>query len=159
VWEFVSGVMKNPERIRAGMNALIEQRRHGMHGDPEREAKAWLEKIAEVDGKRARYQDMAAEGLITFDELREKLAGLAETRETAERELEALRDRQEEAEELERDRNALLASWTDATPEDLDALTPEQRNELYHRLRLEITPREDGYEVKGPFCTSEPLST
>ncbi len=159
VWEFVSGVMKNPERIRVGMNALIEQRRHGMHGDPEREAKAWLEKITEVDGKRARYQDMAAEGLITFDELRAKLEGLAETRETAERELEALRDRQEEAEQLERDRDALLASWTDAAPEDLDALTSEQRNELYHRLHLEITPREDGYEVKGPFCTSEPLST
>ena len=38
--------------------------------DPEREAKAWLEKLAEVDRKRARYQEMAVEELITLDELR-----------------------------------------------------------------------------------------
>ncbi len=158
VWEFVSGVMKDPERIRIGMDTLIERRCNAMRCDPEREAKAWLDKLSEVDRKRSKYQDMAAEGLITFDELREKLAGLTETRETAERELQSLRGRQEEVEELERDRDALLASWSDAATEDLDALTSEQRNELYRRLRLEITPREEGYEVKGPFCTSEPLS-
>ncbi len=76
----------------------------------------------------------------------------------AERELEALRNRHEEVEQLERDRDALLASWTDAAPEDLNALASEQRNELYRRLRLEITPREDSYEVRGPFCTTAPLS-
>ena len=60
-----------------------------MRGDPERDAQIWLRKLEEADRKRAGYQDMAAEGLITFDELRAKLAALEETRETAERETSA----------------------------------------------------------------------
>lgn len=45
--------------------------------------------------KRAKFQDMAAEGLITFDELREKLAQLDETRKVAEQELNSLEYRKE----------------------------------------------------------------
>jgi hypothetical protein len=158
VWEFVSGVMKDPERIHIGMNELIEQRRNEARGDPERKAEAWLVKLAALDEQRSRAQDLAIEGLLGHDELRAKLTALEETRETVQRELQALRGLQEEVEELERERDALVASWADAVPEDLDRLTSEQRNELYRRLRLEITPREEGYEVLGPFCTSEPLS-
>jgi hypothetical protein len=44
-----------------------------MCADPEREAKAWAEKLITANRKRSRYQDMASERLITFDELREKL--------------------------------------------------------------------------------------
>jgi hypothetical protein len=76
----------------------------------------------------------------------------------AEQELEALSSRQEEVEALERDRDALMASWAAAVPGELDRLTPEGRNGLYHRLRLEISPREGGgYVVTGPFCSLEPL--
>lgn len=56
---------------------------------------------------------MAAEGLITFNELRAKLADLQKMRETAERELEALRNQEEHLEELEKDRHALLGSWAE----------------------------------------------
>ena len=49
MWEFVSRTMKDPGRIAVGMDALIEQKRAAMHGDPTREAKAWLEKLSEVD--------------------------------------------------------------------------------------------------------------
>jgi predicted component of viral defense system (DUF524 family) len=65
--------------------------------------------------------------------------------------------RREEIEQLERDRDAIKASWAAAVPGNLDRLTPEERNEIYHRLRLEIRPKEGGYEITGPFCTSEPL--
>ncbi|HEV2093265.1 MAG TPA: hypothetical protein VGR18_08900, partial [Rubrobacter sp.] len=86
------------------------------------------------------------------------LAELEETRQTAERELEAVGDRREEIEQLEHDRDALHASWSAAVPDNLDRLTPEGRNALYHKLRLEMQPKEDGFEVTGPFCTSEPIS-
>ncbi len=90
----VSDAMKDPEQLRADLDSMIEQHRSvGRRGDPEREATAWLEKIADVDRKRSAYQDQQAEGLISIDELRSKLAGLEETRKTALRELEALRDR------------------------------------------------------------------
>ena len=39
----------------------------------------WLDKLAEADRKRSGFQDMAAEGLINFEELREKLAGWRRT--------------------------------------------------------------------------------
>ncbi len=51
-----------------------------MRGDPDQQAKVGADKIAEVDRKRARFRDMAAEGLITFAELRTKLAELDECR-------------------------------------------------------------------------------
>jgi predicted nucleic acid-binding Zn-ribbon protein len=63
-----------------------------------------------VDGKRARYQEMAAEDLISFEELRAKLAELEETRKTAEHELAALKGHEEHVRGLERDRDAVVGS-------------------------------------------------
>jgi recombinase-like zinc beta ribbon protein len=40
VWEFVSGVLKDSERLRVGLEKMIERERDGMRGDPDREAKA-----------------------------------------------------------------------------------------------------------------------
>jgi len=159
MWQFVSGVLKDPARIRAGMDALIEQKRGELRGNPERESKAWLERLAEVDQERRGYLRLAAKGHMSEHELGEALADLEETRQMAKQELEAIGDRQTEIEQLEHDRSALLASWSDAVPRNLDDLTPQERNELYLTLRLEIRPREDGFEVTGPFCTSEPLSS
>jgi DNA-binding phage protein len=155
VWEYVSSVMKDPERIRVSMNELIEEKRKGIRGDPEREARAWLNKLTEVDQERRGYQRLAAKRRMTDEELDEALVELEEARKTAERELETLRGHREEAEELERDRDALLASWVNAAPEDLDELTSEQRNKLYRTLRLEVIPRDKGYEVIGAFCSTE----
>ncbi len=159
MWEFVSRVLKDPDRILAGMDVLIEQKRAELRGDPEREAKAWLERLAAVDQERRGYLKLAATGRMSEEELDEALADLEETRRTAARALEAIGGRREEIEELERDRDALKASWAAAVPSDLDRLTPEGRNTLYLKLRLEMRPTEDGYEVTGPFCSLEPLSS
>jgi hypothetical protein len=99
-----------------------------LRGSPEREAKTWLDKLAEVDRKRARYQEMAAEELITLNELREKLAEMQEIRSTAERALEEVQGRASRISELERDRDALLASYEALALEELDDLTPEEHH-------------------------------
>lgn len=152
VWEFVSGYLKNPEQLRSDLERMIEIEREGLRGDPDREAKTWLRKLAETDRKRSGYQDMAAEGLITFDELRAKLASLEETRETAERELDVLKDRRERIEQMEADRDALLEQYEAITPDALDALTPEERQEFYKMLRLKVTIGVDGtLEAAGAF--------
>ena len=159
MWGFVSRVMKDPGRILVGMDALIERKRSELRGDPEREAKAWLERLVEVDTERRGYLKLAATGRMSEEELDEALADLEETRRTAEGELAALGGRRVEIERLERDRDAVKTSWAAAVPGDLDRLTPEGRNTLYHKLRLEIRPTEGGYEVTGPFCGSDPLSS
>ena len=65
---------------------MIDLEKQGTHGDPEREAKAWLDKLAEVDAKRRGYLRLAARGSISDAELDEALAELEETRSTAEHE-------------------------------------------------------------------------
>ena len=64
-----------------------------------------------MDRKRSAYQDQQAEGLITLDELRTKLAALEETRSVALAELEALRSRREQIERLENDAHVLLEHY------------------------------------------------
>ncbi len=160
IWSFVSGLLKDPERIEAGMDRLIEQERAGGVGgsrDPEQEVKVWAGQISECVRLRAAYQDQQAAGLMTLDELGERLRELEDTRRIAEAELEVLDARKEREEELEADRDALLGYMAASVPEGLDALTGEERNKVYRMLRLEITPKPEGYEVRGAFCTSEAM--
>ncbi|HEX2181692.1 MAG TPA: recombinase zinc beta ribbon domain-containing protein [Rubrobacteraceae bacterium] len=144
VWDYVSGVMKDPETLRDDLDRMIELRRRDTRGEPDKERKLWAEKLAEVDGKRARYQEMAAEALITFEELRARLAELNEARETAERELAALRGHEEYILALERERDALLDSLEAEAPEALDPLEPGERHHWYRLLRLEADVDKDG---------------
>jgi DNA repair exonuclease SbcCD ATPase subunit len=130
-----------------------EGERQGMSvGDPEQEAKTWRNKLAQADRRRSRFQDMAAEGHITFEELGEKLSGLEEIHNTAVEKLEAIRNRQEWIEEMERDRDTLLDTYARMVPEVLEELTPEERHQVYRMLRLRAAVRIGGtLEVSGMF--------
>ncbi len=80
VWDLISDLLSNPERLRMGLNTMIEEQRKALRGDPEREVKVWLEKLAALDRKRSGYLDLAAEGILEREELRAKLAELQEAR-------------------------------------------------------------------------------
>jgi site-specific DNA recombinase len=161
VWEGVTKLLKDPEQLRADLDAMIEQERRGaLRGDPEQEAKLWADKLVEVVRRRARYQEMAASELITFDELRARLLELDETRQAAERELETIRNQRERLAELEADRDALLASLMDIAPVALDSLTPEERHRFYRMLGLRVIAYPDrALEVEFgdglSFCETE----
>ena len=78
-----------------------------------------------ADRGYARAQDLAIEGLLSPDELREKLAYLEEQRRTAERELEeVLHTRTERLAGLELEADALLEQYVQMAPEGLDNVTP-----------------------------------
>ncbi len=159
VWQVVSSILKDPKTLRAGFDAFVESERTAIPNH-KREAKAWAEKLAEADRKRSRYQDMAAEGLITFEELGEKLLVLEEARKAAQRELEALKGKRDRIAELEQDRDALLASLIQIGSEALDTLTPDEKHQLYRILRLEVVVREDRtVEVSGAFGDSLDVCT
>jgi hypothetical protein len=152
VWEFVSYLMKDPEELSEDLQRMIELEKRGAQGDPERETKVWLDKLAEVDAERRGYLKLAARGSMTDAELDKALAELEETRATAERELAALHNRQEAIARLERDRGALLEHYAAIAPEALDSLTPEERHQLYKMLRLNVVVRLDAnLEVSGVF--------
>jgi hypothetical protein len=149
VWDFVSGLLKDPERIRAGMNALIDREQEAGCRDMAEEAAAWAKKMEECDRLRSAYQDQQAAGLMTLEELGSKLKGLEEARKLAQAELVALETREKRVRELEKDRDALLESWAGAVPKALDGLTGQERNKVYRMLRLEVTPTTEGFRATG----------
>jgi hypothetical protein len=77
-------------------------------------------------------------------ELKSYLAQLDEARKTAERELAALRGREEYLQGLEAGRDALLDSLEAQAPEALDSLTPDERHQWYKLLKLRADVRADG---------------
>jgi site-specific DNA recombinase len=154
LWDFVSDLLTDPEKIRSGMETLIEQERASEPRDLDREARVWTKKLAEYTRLRSAYQDQQAAGLMTLQELGVKLEELEEGRKEAERELMTLRSQQQRVEDLEKDRDTLLQSMSEMVPSALEDLVGEEKNRLYQMLRLEITPSEEGYEVSGAFCTS-----
>ena len=144
---------------------MVDQERDGLRNDPEHEAKGWRRKLADIDAKRARFQEMAAEDLLTLDELRAKLTELDEVREATELELSLLQNRVERIETLQRSKGTLLASLEETVPKALDELTAEERRQLYEMLKLRLTAVMDGtLELNGklvaklPVCTCETTS-
>jgi site-specific DNA recombinase len=150
VWDLVSELLTDPERLRAGLDKMMERERGANRGDPDREAKAWLERLAEADRMRAGYQELAAKGLMTIEELGVKLEGLEATRATANDELDSIRRRAERLEGLEQDRDALMEFYASAVPEELERMGPEEHNRIYGMLRLQISAHPDGtLEARG----------
>jgi site-specific DNA recombinase len=150
VWDLVSALLTDPERLRAGLDEMMERERRGVRGDPDHEARVWLERLAEADRMRAGYQELAAKGLLTIEELSARLEELEATRRTAADELEAIRRRAERLAGLEHDRDALMEFYAGAVPEDLERLGPEERRRIYGMLRLEVLARPDGtLEARG----------
>ena len=87
--------------------------------------------------------------LLTFECLR-----------TARRELEAIDRRQERIKDLERDRDALLDSLVAASPDALEALTSEERLNVYQMLGLRVILRQDGgLEASGTLMDTPSVCT
>ena len=154
-WEKVSSLLKEPERLRVGVARMLEARRRG---NPESKMRLWAKRLADVDAKRSRYQDMAAEGLIDFDELRAKLDALETDRKTAARELEAARSHAEQLASLKLETEALIEVYSHRAREGLDLYTPQDRHDAYRALGLKATAYPDGtveYALySGPICSN-----
>jgi site-specific DNA recombinase len=144
VWEDAYGHITNPEQLREDLELLIEQKRTAMRGDPDREAGVWLSKLSELDRKRSGYLDLAADGVMTREELRAKLAAVEEARETARKELASLQELQQSLAQLEHDKEALLAHYEAITPTALRDLNSEERSRFYKLLGIKVTARPEG---------------
>jgi hypothetical protein len=153
----ISGFLTDSRRLAAGLDEMIDQEREELRGDLNQQAKAWADKLADVGMKRAKYQDIAAEGLITFDELRSKLTELDETRKVADWALSNLQYRRERIVQLEEDKSRLLEDFAGIVPEAVEKVTGEARQRIYNLLRLKVTVGvEKDVEVRGAieggFC-------
>jgi DNA repair exonuclease SbcCD ATPase subunit len=138
VWEAVKGVLLHPERLERGLNAYLESEEKKAGGDPEKEARAFTNMIAEVDRKRAAYQDLVAEGLMEREELRAKLDALSHQKAAAEEELNTLEERRRKVRELQLSREKILARYRNAVPEALEEIAGKHRRAVYNTLGVTV---------------------
>jgi hypothetical protein len=119
--------------------------------------------LAAVERKRSGFQDMAAEGLITFEELGVKLAELEASRAEAQRELETIYYRRERLERLEKDTEVVMRSYARMLPGNLRTLEPQERHEVYHLFWLQVMAYPDGTLLASGALSGEehvyPLET
>jgi site-specific DNA recombinase len=144
VQRVISDLLANPSELREAFEAALQRERDGEHGDLHQEAQIWLEKLEEAERMRHGFQEIAATGLMTLDELSASLDRLENTQATALRELDAIVDRRERKEELERGRDVILGTYAGATPGVLESMEQEERHRLYRKLRLEVLVGVDG---------------
>jgi site-specific DNA recombinase len=142
VWREVSSLLKEPEHLRTGVEHYLEQERRGS-GDAEHEMRLWAKQLASVDAKRSRYQDMAAEGLIDFDELRSKLGALVADRRIAVRELEVLSARAERFASLKLEAEALIEAYAEKASRGLDLYSSEDKHAAYRALGVTCLAYQD----------------
>lgn len=157
VFDAVAAFLLDPDRMRNQLAELVEYERSVTRDNPQATETTWLERLAELDAKRGRFQDMAAEGLITIDELRAKLSALDEDRVVAQRELAVAKAHRERLAQLESDAASLIETYSSMVPASLANLTPEDRNQIYRMLRLRADIRTDGeIELRGVIdvCTT-----
>jgi hypothetical protein len=131
-------VLLDPERLERGLDAFLEAEKEKAGGDPEKEARVFTNKIAEVDRKRAAYQDMVADGLMergTPGEARRPLAledsggGGAQSAGAAPDLAPAL---------LQLSRDKILARYREAAPEELEKADGKKRRAVYNTLGVTV---------------------
>ncbi len=171
MWEFVVGLLVEPERIVSGLDTIMGDERILLRGDPERDMQELRRRLQDLDGRRERAQDAYLAGAFSVDELRGRHRQLEEAKEAILRELTLcenrgarlrslleLRDRLRRRTTiwsglLEEPPNLLKYSaedsprpresdaFTRAQRQTLDNATPKQRRELYLSLRLRVNAR------------------
>ena len=143
VWGAVCELLADEGQVLEGFDGRIRRERSGTRGEAEEE-EALMERLAEIDHARARYQAMTAGNLMTFDELEGRLEELESSRRITQGELRAIRDRNEEVERLKRERDALLEVCAGAQAGTLSALQPVVRHRIYSMMRLAVLVGQNG---------------
>jgi hypothetical protein len=149
VWEAIYGLLSDPERLVRQWQAHVDRERERLlRGDPVREARALTARLRRLEHRRGNYYDMAADGDMSRDVLRGKLAATNQQREVLQEALREIENRHRSVEKLEwlRDSNLHLLR---AFPPSFMCACPEDRRKIYLALAL----RAD-VDRKGTICLS-----
>lgn len=150
VWGAVEEALSRPQALSRQYDRLLERVREGLRRDPDREMAAYARRVAEVERKRAAFQDMAAEGLIPFGELRAKLTGLDDVRGAAEAEVEKLRGARERLEFLKQERDYVLGELARVSNGAGEDMTPDDKAAQYRGMSLKaLADQEGNVELTG----------
>jgi site-specific DNA recombinase len=143
VWQFVSGILKDPTELHRGINKMLDEMKTLTSRSPSDDEENWLKKLAELESQEERLLDLYLEGKLEVSRYESRVSQLKQSRKTIEEELERIRDRTAHIERLEHDRDTLLSYYSQLATERLDELEPEERNRVYRMLGLTVLAYED----------------
>src|ERR671916_996172 len=112
VWSFVSRVLKDPERLRRGMDEMLDRERASSSRAPGEDEEGWLNKLSELEVQEERLLDLYLEGKLESDRYESRVTQLKRSRTTVQEELERIWNRTARIERLEQDRDALLNHYS-----------------------------------------------
>jgi hypothetical protein len=152
VWQFVSGILKDPTELRRGINKMLDEMKTLASRGPGDDEENWLKKLAELESQEERLLDPFLEGKLEVSRYESRVSQFKQSRKTIEEELGRIRDRTAHIKRLEHDRDALLSYYSQLAVERLDELEPEERNRIYRMLGLTVLAYEDNkLEAKWAF--------
>jgi site-specific DNA recombinase len=149
VFEQVRAFLSDPDLMRTGLRELVaaetvEQQRDRF------ELAHWTEALQNAEIKTERLLDLYLDGGLERTLYEEKMETLRAEERIAREEVERVKTRRQMVEAAQRDMEALIESYAEAVPEDLDALTPEEHYELYRMLGLGVRLDNTGaIEIEG----------
>ena len=113
-WFLIKNLLKNPDKLLEALDSFIESERQS---DPGPKMAALGERIAELKGRRDRYVEQHAEGIIDLDTLKAKVSGIDRQIESARADIRDLQDQQGRIERLQ-EQGDCLAEDIRNRPED-----------------------------------------
>jgi site-specific DNA recombinase len=155
VFEQVRAVLSNPDLMRAGLRELVASETAEQERDRS-ELAHWTEALQNVGIKTERLLDLYLNGGLERTLYEQKMASLRAEETSASEEIERLKTRRQMEEAAQSDMEALIEGYAEAVPEDLDALTPEERHEIYRMLGLRINlDNTEAVEIRGVVSVPE----
>jgi site-specific DNA recombinase len=160
VFGVVRDFLMDPERMERNLRELVERERELDGGNLDKEEWRWLGILAEADSKRAKFQHAYAEGAMTLEDLKTRTSEVDNACSLARSELTAAKARRERVRALEEDAEAVVSLYSGLVPESLEAMTSEERNQLYRMLRIDVRVHVDGtMDIGGALsvCNSDSI--
>jgi site-specific DNA recombinase len=153
VWKAVRNLLSNPERVKAEYDRHIARKRAQLRGDSGGETREIIAKrLEKLERRRSGYIDLAADGDMSREELRRRLANVDEQREAARKALREVRDRQETIQKIRRDREMMLGRFSAMRGMDLLNISPENRRQVLQALRIRAEVDKGGnVRISGVF--------
>src|SRR5215207_86686 len=101
VWDFISGILKDPGRLRRGLNEMLAREHSPSSLNAEKEERKWTKKLSDIECQKDRLLDLYLDRGVEKERYEVKRLELERTTKTVETELERIKNRQSRIRHLE----------------------------------------------------------
>jgi len=155
VWNSVRAILHDPERAMRQYDEYVERLKAQLtRGDPDREASVIAGRLAKLERRRSGYLDLAADGDMSREDLRSKLAEVEIQRKELQDALRSAQEYKERILKLKRERKIVFRQFAAMRDIDLRCASSEDRRRLLEALRVLVELDKDGNaRISGMFDT------